>query len=109
MVEIKIKREDFECWLKEEHKASFKNPDQIKDFVNQGMLFLFVSGSTLLKSYILRRVRLIESQEQLLRTVQGQTYLWWIFSQTVEEIHCSKDELTIVYKPKEKYKPLVKY
>ncbi|RLG92359.1 MAG: hypothetical protein DRO36_01800 [Candidatus Hecatellales archaeon] len=108
-MEVKIRREDFEDWLYREHKSSFKSLEQIKDFAGQGMAFLFTSGSNLLKSYILRRVRLIESQEQLLRTVQGQTYLWWIFSQTVEEIHCSKDELTIVYKPKEKYKPLVKY
>ncbi len=108
MVEIKIKREDFECWLKEEYKASFKNPDQIKDFVNQGMLFLFVSGSTLLKSYILRNVKLMDGQEQLLRTLDGQTYLWWIFSQTIEELHGNQEELTIVYKPKEKYKPMTK-
>ena len=108
-MEVKIRREDFEDWLYREHKSSFKSLEQIKDFAGQGMAFLFTSGSNLLKSYILRRVRLIESQEQLLRTVQGQTYLWWIFSQTVEEIHCSKDELTIVYKPKEEYKPLVKY
>jgi MFS family permease len=108
-MEIKIKREDFEVWLNEEHKASFRNPEQVKDFVGQGMAFLFVSGSNLLKSYILRNIKLVEGQEQLLRTLEGQTYLWWIFSQTVEELHCSKDEVTIVYKPKEKYKPYIRY
>ncbi len=108
-MEIKIKREDFEVWLNEEHKASFRSPEQVKDFVGQGMAFLFVSGSNLLKSYILRNIKLVEGQEQLLRTLEGQTYLWWIFSQTVEELHCSKDEVTIVYKPKEKYKPYIRY
>ena len=105
MVELKVTQKDFEDWLVEEHKASFKSIDQIKEFVSQGILFLFVSGSNFLKSYLLRKVKLIENQNQLLRTLEGQTYLWWIFSQTVEEIHGNQEEITIVYKPKEKYKP----
>lgn len=102
MVEFKFTSKEFEDWLKEEHKSSFKSVEQIKDFVNQGLAFLLISGSNLLKSYILRNVKLFDNQEKLLRTVSGQTYLWWFFSQIVEEVYANKENCTIVYNPEKR-------
>ena len=100
MVEFKFTCKEFEDWLKEEHKSSFKSVKQIKDFVNQGLAFLLISGSSLLKAYILRNVKLFDNQEKLLRTMNGQTYLWWIFSQVIEKVYVDKENCIIVYNPK---------
>ncbi|RLI27280.1 MAG: hypothetical protein DRO52_00595 [Candidatus Hecatellales archaeon] len=109
MPEIKVSRSEFERWLLTEHKSVFTSESQVRDFLASGMVFLLVSGSSLLKSYILRRVRLTEDWGSLPKTASSQARLWWIFSQAVESIQADKDSLTIVYKSKEKYRLPIKY
>lgn len=109
MGELDISLDEFESWLVKEHYSSFRDLGQIKEFVNQGLIFLFVSGSTLLRSFIIRKVGLFKKQEGLLKTAEGQGYWWWIFAQAVREFHGNHNKLKIIYEEKFIVNPYKKY
>jgi hypothetical protein len=109
MPELEVERGEFGRWLLAEYRSVFTSERQVEDFLSQGLAFLLASGSSLLKAYILRKVKPSPEWETLTRTASSQAQLWWIFCQTVEAVQADRERLRILYQPKERYKPFLQY
>ncbi|MFX0069020.1 MAG: hypothetical protein ACFFA1_07610 [Promethearchaeota archaeon] len=93
---IHIELEEFGRWLRENYLPAFKKLENIQDFLSQGLSFLFASGSTFLRNYILKKADedgLLPSKYEF--RVSDRAYLWNIFSQLIAEIHIKPDILRL--------------
>lgn len=102
---IQIKLEEFARWLRSNYLPTFKKLENIRVFLSQGLTFLFASGSTFLRNYILKRADEIGALPSKFEgRVSNRAYLWNIFSQLIVKIRIEPDVLRLTLKEREEFK-----
>jgi len=99
--EIVIKKEDYREYLKQ--RLRLTDPCMAEEVERVGFPFLFASGSELLRSYILNETEFASSLPDRLR-VPDRGYGWYMFSQSVKEIHVDEDRIVVKYELQDDYK-----
>mgnify|MGYP000883481837 FL=1 len=99
--EIVIKKEDYREYLKQ--RLRLTDPCMAEEVERVGFPFLFASGSELLRSYILNETEFASSLPDRLR-VPDRGYAWYMFSQSVKEIHVDEDRIVVKYELQDDYK-----
>ena len=99
--ELVITEEDYRQFLADRLRLDDKRLAQELEKV--GFPFLFASGSELLRNYILNETGFISQLPERLR-VPDRGYAWYMFSQSVREIHVEPEKATIKYELKDDYK-----
>jgi hypothetical protein len=65
--------------------------------------FLFASGSELLRTYILSLCEFTSTLPDRYR-LPDRGFIWYLFAQSVKEIHIKPDEVRIKYELQDKYR-----
>ena len=99
--EIIITEEEYRQHLR--LRLRLTNPAVAEEVERVGFPFLFASGSELLRSYILNETEFLSSLPDRLR-VPDRGYAWYMFSQSVREIHVESDKIVVKYEPMDDYK-----
>jgi len=99
--EIVIKKEDYREYLKQ--RLRLTDPSMAEEVERVGFPFLFASGSELLRSYILNETEFASSLPDRLR-VPDKGYAWYMFSQSVKEIHVDEDRIVVKYELQDDYR-----
>jgi len=99
--EIVITEEDYREYLKQ--RLRLTDPCMAEEVERVGFPFLFASGSELLRSYILNETEFISSLPDKLK-MPDRGYAWYMFAQSVKEIHVDENEIVVKYKPQDDYR-----
>jgi len=68
-----------------------------------GFPFLFASGSELLRSYILNATEFAATLDEEFR-LPDRGFIWYLFSQAVQEIQVKQDRMVIKYQLRDEYR-----
>ena len=99
--EITITEDEYRQHLKQ--RLRLTDPCMAEEVERVGFPFLFASGSELLRSYILNETNFLSSLPDRLR-VPDRGYAWYMFSQSVREIHVDGGKIVVKYEPRDDYK-----
>lgn len=70
---------------------------------NVSFPFLFTSGSELLRTYILGETEFTASLPDRYK-LPDRGYIWFLFSQSVREIHIMQEKIVIIYELQDEYR-----
>lgn len=99
--ELVITEDDYREFLKQRLRIS--DPCVTGEIEKVGFPFFFISGSELLRNYILAESGFLSRLPDRLK-VPDRGYAWYMFSQAVTEIHVDSKKVVIKYKPQDDYK-----
>ncbi len=99
--ELVITEEDYREYLKQ--RLRLTDPCMAEEVERVGFPFLFASGSELLRSYILNETVFLSSLPDKLR-LPDRGYAWYMFSQSVREIHVDENRIVVKYELQDDYK-----
>ena len=99
--ELVITSDDYRLFLADRLRMDDKRLAQEVEKV--GFPFLFASGSELLRSYILNETGFLSQLPERLR-LPDRGYAWYMFSQSVKEIHVESEKAVIKYELHDDYR-----
>jgi len=99
--ELVINEDEYREFLKE--RLRLKNDQCFAEIEKVGFPFLFASGSELLRTYILNESEFVQNLPDNLK-LPDRGYLWYMFAQSVREIHVNPEKVVITYQLLESYK-----
>ena len=100
LTELLITKEDYLEYLEQRLRLQGSCQQKIE---TMSFPFLFVSGSELLRSYILSSTKFTSTLQDEYK-LQDRGFLWYLFSQAVREILVAPEHIVIKYELQEDYR-----
>jgi hypothetical protein len=98
--EMIITREDYIEYLSQRLRLQGSAQHEVE---NVGFPFLFASGSELLRSYILTSTEFFSTLPEELK-IPDRGFAWYLFSQSVKEVHVTQESVMIKYQLQKEYR-----